>query len=114
MGYPEFETAGIPIIEVGHGNGLGASSLQLGESLVPDEEIFKLASETLRHTKVGIHVITGVATINDLKAALDLGMDVVSVASHCTEADITVPLSQNTHPLFLQGNSRSPSLIRPH
>lgn len=83
------EAAGIPIIEVGHGNGLGASSLQLGESLVPDEEIFKLASETLRRTKVGIHVIPGVATINDLKAALDLGVHVVRVASHCTEADIT-------------------------
>ncbi|QYR21014.1 4-hydroxy-2-oxovalerate aldolase [Paenibacillus sp. sptzw28] len=83
------DAAGIPIIEVGHGNGLGASSLQLGESLVRDEEIFELASSTLRHTKIGIHVIPGVATINDLKAALDLGVHVVRVASHCTEADIT-------------------------
>ncbi|UUZ87092.1 4-hydroxy-2-oxovalerate aldolase [Paenibacillus sp. P26] len=83
------EAAGIPILEVGHGNGLGASSLQLGESLVPDEEIFRLASEALRRTKIGIHVIPGVATIHDLKTALDLGVHVVRVASHCTEADVT-------------------------
>ena len=36
--YSKFaEEAGIPIVEVGHGNGLGASSLLIGESKYPDE-----------------------------------------------------------------------------
>lgn len=83
------DAAGIPIVEVGHGNGLGASSLQLGESRTPDEEALRIARENLKSSKLGVHVIPGFATIEkDLKRAIDLGVDVVRVASHCTEADL--------------------------
>lgn len=84
------DAAGIPIVEVGHGNGLGASSLQVGESAMSDAEMLMTAKEHLPNSRLGIHVIPGFATINkDLKQALDLGVDVVRVASHCTEADTT-------------------------
>ncbi|MFB5762607.1 4-hydroxy-2-oxovalerate aldolase [Paenibacillus medicaginis] len=84
------EEAGIPIIEVGHGNGLGASSLQLGESSLSDTQMLETCRNILNKTRLGIHVIPGFATINkDLKNALDIGVDVIRVASHCTEADIT-------------------------
>ena len=84
------ELAGIPIVEVGHGNGVGASSLQLGESRISDELMLVTARENLKKSKLGIHVIPGFATINrDLSKALDFGVDVVRIASHCTEADIT-------------------------
>ncbi len=84
------DKACIPIVEVGHGNGLGASSLQVGQSLLNDSMMLKIARENLFHSKLGIFVIPGFATINkDLKNALDLGVDVVRVAAHCTEADIT-------------------------
>lgn len=83
------ENAGIDIVEVGHGNGLGASSLQLGESKVSDQIALQTARENLHKSKLGIHVIPGFATIDrDLRPALDYGVDVVRVASHCTEADI--------------------------
>lgn len=83
------DAAGVSIVEVGHGNGLGASSLQLGESLTPDYLVLQTARENLKHSKLGIHVIPGFATIErDLKPALALGVDVVRVAAHCTEADI--------------------------
>jgi len=81
--------AGVSIVEVGHGNGLGASSLQLGESKTPDHIALATARENLSKSKLGIHVIPGFATIErDLKPALALGVDVVRVASHCSEADI--------------------------
>ena len=84
------DKAGVPIIEVGHGNGLGASSLQVGESLLPDMEMLKIARESILKSKLGIFIIPGFATINkDLKPAMDAGADVVRVASHCTEADLT-------------------------
>jgi 4-hydroxy 2-oxovalerate aldolase len=84
------DAAGVPIVEVGHGNGLGASSLQVGESAINDETMLRTARENLPHSKLGIHVIPGFATINkDLKKALDIGVDVVRVASHCTETDTT-------------------------
>ena len=84
------EAARIPVVEVGHGNGIGASSLQLGESRCPDHIALKTARDALKNTKLGIHCIPGFATIEkDLKPAIDLGVDVVRVASHCTEADLT-------------------------
>lgn len=84
------DDAGVPIIEVGHGNGLAASSLQVGESKLTDERMIACARENIKNSKLGIHVIPGFATIDrDLDKAIDLGVNVVRVASHCTEADIT-------------------------
>ena len=84
------DSAGIPIVEVGHGNGLGASSLQVGESALDDNIMLPIARAHLKKSKLGIHVIPGFATIErDLKPAIDYGVDVFRIASHCTEADIT-------------------------
>lgn len=84
------DAAGIPIVEVGHGNGIGASSLQLGESACSDEDALKIARSNLKNSKLGIHMIPGFATIDkDMKKAIDYGVDVFRVASHCTEADVT-------------------------
>jgi 4-hydroxy 2-oxovalerate aldolase len=83
------DAAGIPIVEVGHGNGIGASSLQLGESAITDEVALRTAREHLRTSKLGIHMIPGFATIEkDMKSAIDSGVDVFRVAAHCSEADI--------------------------
>ena len=83
------DLAGVAIVEVGHGNGLGASSLQLGESKTPDAIALQTARANLGQSKLGIHVIPGFATIErDLKPALELGVNVVRVAAHCSEADI--------------------------
>ena len=84
------DEAGIPIVEVGHGNGIGASSLQLGISKTCDEETLRVARDNLKKSMLGVHVIPGFATIEkDLKLAIEAGVDVVRVASHCSEADIT-------------------------
>ena len=84
------DEVGIDIVEVGHGNGLGASSLQLGEARVSDIGMLKAARAKLKRTKLGVHIIPGFGRIEtDLKLAIDEGVDVVRVASHCTEADIT-------------------------
>jgi 4-hydroxy 2-oxovalerate aldolase len=84
------DDAGIPIVEVGHGNGLGASSLQVGEAATDDKTMIDVARKNLKTSKLGVHIIPGFATIEkDLKPAIDRGVDVIRVASHCTEADIT-------------------------
>src|SRR2546421_369475 len=84
------EAAGVPIVEVGHGNGLGASSMLVGECSLTDEDILTVARANLKNSKLGIHVIPGFCTIKrDLVRAIELGVDVFRVASHCTEADIT-------------------------
>lgn len=84
------DAAGVPIVEVGHGNGVGASSLQLGEACSDDRALLGAARAALSNSQLGIHVIPGFATIEkDLKPALDIGVDVFRIASHCTEADVT-------------------------
>jgi 4-hydroxy 2-oxovalerate aldolase len=84
------DKAGVPIVEVGHGNGLGASSLQVGLCKETDKEMLETARKYLNNSKLGIHVIPGFATIKrDLIRAIDIGVDVIRIASHCTEADIT-------------------------
>jgi len=84
------DKTGIYAIEVGHGNGLGASSVLVGQSKLSDEILIKTAKNNLHNTKLGIHVIPGFATINrDIKNTLSWGVDIVRVASHCTEADTT-------------------------
>ena len=83
------DAAGVSIVEVGHGNGLGASSLQLSEAKTSDHIALTTARANFTQSKLGIHVIPGFATIErDLQQALALGVDVVRVASHCSEADI--------------------------
>jgi 4-hydroxy 2-oxovalerate aldolase len=84
------DAAGIPIIEVGHGNGLGASSIQVGLSKLSDHRMIEIARKHLNNSKLEVFVLPGFATINkDLKPAIDAGVDAVRVGCHCTEADIT-------------------------
>lgn len=84
------DAAGVSVVEVGHGNGVGASSLQVGLSLLDDRTMLETARANLRNSRLGIHVIPGFATIErDLKPAIAAGVDVIRVASHCTEADTT-------------------------
>ena len=83
------EDAGIEVIEVGHGNGLGASSLLIGESLLSDFEMISIARKYLKNTKLSVHIIPGLATISrDIDNAILLGVDIFRVACHCTEASL--------------------------
>lgn len=97
------EAAGVDYLEVGHGNGLGASSLQVGESLVPESQMLSLARERLRETKLSVHVIPGFATINrEIVNAIQVGVDLFRIGCHCTEADTT-----QKHIGFVRGEGRS-------
>jgi len=60
----------------------------VGLSKTDDRTALETARKALTHSKLGVHVIPGFATIKkDLQQALDLGVDVFRIASHCTEAD---------------------------
>jgi 4-hydroxy 2-oxovalerate aldolase len=84
------EDAGISVVEVGHGNGLGASSLLIGESLHSDFEMLRTARKILKNTKLSVHIIPGIATISrDVDQAIAIGVDIFRVASHCLEASMT-------------------------
>jgi 4-hydroxy 2-oxovalerate aldolase len=84
------ERARLDVLEVGHGNGLGASSLQVGRAALSDVEMLLTAREQLDETLLGVLSLPGFSTVErDLKPALDCGVSIVRVGAHCTEADIT-------------------------
>lgn len=83
------DDAGMETVIVGHGVGLGASSLQVGVSRCSDEEMLKCARKNLKKTKLGIYMMPGLGTIEDnLIPAIDIGVDLFKIGAHCTEADI--------------------------
>ena len=82
------DTAGVAMVEVSHGDGLGGSSLQYGLSRTNELELIRAARSVLSHAKLTVLLLPGIGTREDLKAARDLGAEVVRVATHCTEADI--------------------------
>ncbi|OII61124.1 4-hydroxy-2-oxovalerate aldolase [Streptomyces sp. CC53] len=88
-GYAEAaDAAGIPVVEVGHGNGLGASSLQVGEAAVSDDEMLATVREALRTSRMGVFMLPGWGTSDDLRKALKHGVDVIRVGVHCTETSL--------------------------
>jgi len=90
------EDAGAQWVEVGHGNGLGASSYHIGKAGHSDEMVLKSAREVLTRALLSVHVMPGIARIDrDINRAIDLGVDVFRIASHCTEANTTLKQIQH-------------------
>lgn len=84
------DTSGVWAVEVGHGNGLGASSHLVGKSTETDHDLLEAARENLTSTKLAVHSIPGFATITrDIKPAISIGVDIFRVATHVTEADVS-------------------------
>lgn len=81
--------AGVPYIEVTHGDGLGGSSLQYGFSKEYDIELVKAAVEVAGDSVISVLLLPGIGTIEDLKEAYDAGARMVRVATHVTEADVS-------------------------
>lgn len=81
---------GVHTIIVGHGNGLGASSLQVGLALLDERTMLGTARKNLDRTKLGAYMIPGFGTIKDnLEPAIADGVEVFEIGCHCTEADTT-------------------------
>lgn len=84
------DKAGIPVIEVSHGDGLGGSSFTYGFSRVDERVLIQAAEAVAKNAKIAVLLLPGVGTMDDIRAARDLGASVVRVATHCTEADIAI------------------------
>jgi 4-hydroxy 2-oxovalerate aldolase len=82
------ERAGMHAVGVGHGDGLGASSIQYLRALHPDEELLRAARRVLGRAKLAVTFQPGIGTTRHLEQAAELGADLARIATHCTEADI--------------------------
>jgi len=88
--------AGVPVVEVSHGDGLGGSSFNYGLSSTDELELVRTAVAEAgqaalasgSRTRVAVLLLPGIGTKQDLVQARDLGATVARIATHCTEADI--------------------------
>ena len=82
------DEAGVGTIEVSHGDGLAGSSIQYGFAAADDRELLEAVSKVITPGKLGVLLLPGVGTQDDLQMAKDHGAGAARVATHCTEADI--------------------------
>ncbi len=83
------DTAGVPVIEVTHGDGLGGSSFNYGFSHTPEQELIKAAVQTATQAKIAVLMLPGLGVLDDIRAAQDNGARICRIATHCTEADVS-------------------------
>ncbi len=83
------DDAGIPLIEVTHGDGLGGSSVNYGFPAHSDEEYLGAVIPLMKQAKVSALLLPGIGTVDHLKMAHGLGVNTIRVATHCTEADVS-------------------------
>ena len=83
------DNAGIPLIEVTHGDGLGGSSVNYGFPAHTDEEYLGTVIPLMKQAKISALLLPGIGTVDHLKMARELGVHTIRVATHCTEADVS-------------------------
>lgn len=83
------DQAGVPLIEVTHGDGLGGSSLNYGFPAHTDEEYLSAVIPKMKQAKVSALLLPGIGTVDHLRMAHELGVSTIRVATHCTEADVS-------------------------
>lgn len=83
------DAAGVPVIEVSHGDGLGGSSLQYGFSRESEFDLIETARETAGRARIAALMLPGIGTRKEMKEAAVRGVQVLRIATQCTEADIS-------------------------
>lgn len=81
------ESCGIPYIEIGHGQGLGASSPEHGIALHSDEEYLRTAQQTLKKARYGMFCIPGIAKLEDIDMAAEYGISFLRIGTNVTEVE---------------------------
>jgi len=83
------DEAGMPLIEVTHGDGLGGTSVNYGFPAHSDEEYLGTVIPKMKNAKISALLLPGIGTVDHLRMAKDLGVNTIRVATHCTEADVS-------------------------
>lgn len=96
------DEAGVDIIEVTHGDGLAGSSFNYGFSKVNEMELIEAAKSVANHSKIAALMLPGLGTLHELREAKERGIDVVRIATHCTEADVSIQHFQEARAMGLE------------
>lgn len=83
------DEAGVDAIEIAHGDGLSGASLNYGFGAQTDWEWIEAVADVIENAVLTTLILPGIATVEELRRAYDLGVRSVRVATHCTEADVS-------------------------
>jgi 4-hydroxy 2-oxovalerate aldolase len=84
------DQAGVQVIEVSHGDGLGGSSFNYGFSKVDEFQLIEAAVDEATQAKIAVLMLPGLGTVHHLQKAYAVGASVARIATHCTEADVSI------------------------
>ncbi len=84
------DRAGVPVIEVSHGDGLGGSSFNYGFSAASERTLIAAAVAAVERAKIAVLLLPGIGVADDLQEVRALGATVARIATHCTEADMAI------------------------
>lgn len=84
------DDADVAVIEVTHGDGLAGSSFNYGFSAVSDIRLIEVAAEEATRAKIAALILPGLGTVHDMKLAAAAGASIVRIATHSTEADVSI------------------------
>lgn len=82
------DAAGVPLIEVTHGDGLGGASVNYGFPAHTDEDYLRAVVPRMKRSRISALLIPGIGTVDHLRLAHECGVATIRVATHCTEADV--------------------------
>jgi len=82
------DSAGVSVVEVSHGDGLGGSSINYGFAKESQENLLKTAHEAMPNAQLAILLIPGIGIAEDLEMAKHYGTSIARICTHVTEADI--------------------------
>jgi 4-hydroxy-2-oxovalerate/4-hydroxy-2-oxohexanoate aldolase len=83
------DEAGVPLIEVTHGDGLGGASVNYGFPAETDETYLRGVVGTVKRARISALLLPGIGTVDHLRMAKDCGVSTIRVATHCTEANVS-------------------------
>src|SRR5215472_12455053 len=84
------DAAGVAVIEVTHGDGLGGSSFNYGFSREDELTLIDAAVQEATQAAIAVLLVPGIGTMDDLRGARSAGAAVARIATHCTEADVSI------------------------
>ena len=96
------DRAGVPVIEVSHGDGLGGSSFQYGFSAVDEHSLIRAAAAAVARARLAVLLLPGIGVARDLETVASLGVSIARIATHCTEADIAIQHLQRARDLGME------------
>lgn len=112
------DRAGVQVIEVSHGDGLGGSSFNYGFSKVDEFDLIAAAVDEATRARIAVLMLPGLGTLHHLRKAHAVGASVARIATHCTEADVSIQhfgearaLGMETVGFLMLSHSTSPQVL---